>query len=101
MRSLVEQGKTIVIITHKLREIKAAADRCTIIRRGKVVDTVDVAATSEQELASKMVGRDVSLVVDKKPANPGDVSLKLEKLNVNDSRGVPALIALTTGVRDE
>lgn len=99
MRGLVDQGKTIIIITHKLREITAVADRCTIIRRGKVIDTVDVSKSSEQDLASMMVGRDVNLVVDKQPGKPGDVSLRLNDLMVNDSRGIPALRGFSLSVK--
>src|SRR5699024_9521953 len=67
MMNLAEQGKTIIIITHKLKEIKSSADYCTIIRRGKKIDTVKVEGTTKQELAEKMVGREVSFSVDKKP----------------------------------
>lgn len=66
MKKLTEQGKTIIIITHKLKEIKQAADYCTIIRRGKKVGTVKVEDVSEEELAEMMVGREVSFKVDKK-----------------------------------
>jgi ABC-type uncharacterized transport system ATPase subunit len=99
MRGLVEQGKTIIIITHKLREIKAVGDRCTIIRRGKVIDTVNVEDASEQALASMMVGRDVTLVVEKEPATPGPVSLEVNDLHVRNSRGVAALRGLSLQVR--
>jgi simple sugar transport system ATP-binding protein len=99
MRGLVEQGKTIIIITHKLREIKAVADRCTIVRRGKVIDTVDVSATDEQELASMMVGRDVSLTVEKGPSTPGETLLSIESLSVKDSRDLPAVNNLSLDVR--
>ena len=67
MRNLANQGKTIIIITHKLKEIKAAADYCTIIRRGKKIDTVKVDDVTEEDLAEMMVGREVSFAVDKKP----------------------------------
>ena len=91
MNSLTEEGKTIVVITHKLREIKMVADNCTIIRRGKYIDTVNVSQTTEQELASKMVGREIQLEVEKKPANPGEVALSIENLVVKDSRGINAV----------
>jgi general nucleoside transport system ATP-binding protein len=99
MRTLVEQGKTIIIITHKLREIKAVGDRCTIIRRGRVIDTVDVEDASEQDLASMMVGRNVKLVVEKGIAKPGPVSLNMHDLIVNNSRGLPALRGFSLEVR--
>ena len=99
MRGLVEQGKTIVVITHKLREIKAVADRCTIVRRGKMIDTVDVGSTNEQELASKMVGRDVTLTVEKGPASPGDVLMSIQDLRVRDSRDLPAVDGFSLDVR--
>ncbi len=67
-RRLKAEGKTILFITHKLREIKAAADRCTVLRRGKHIDTVNVAKVSEAEFAEKMVGRVVSFRIEKKPA---------------------------------
>ena len=65
MRNLIREGKSIILITHKLKEIKAIADRCTVIRRGKVIGTVDVKSTSESEMARMMVGREVSFTVDK------------------------------------
>lgn len=99
MRGLIEQGKTIIIITHKLREIKAVADRCTIVRRGQMIDTVDVAETSEQELASMMVGRNVNLKVEKEPAEPSDVLLSVEDVHVKDARDLPAVDGLSLEVR--
>jgi simple sugar transport system ATP-binding protein len=100
MHGLIEQGKTIIIITHKLREIKAVGDRCTIIRRGNVVGTVNVDETSEQELASMMVGREVNLTVAKEPASPGEVSLRISDLRVNNSRDLPAVRGLSLEVRN-
>lgn len=82
MRNLVKDGKSIILITHKLKEIKAIADRCTVIRRGNVIDTFDVATTSEAEMASKMVGREVSFSVDKGPSTPGDTILEIDNLSV-------------------
>ena len=99
MRGLVAQGKTIIIITHKLREIKAVSDRCTIIRRGKMIDTVEVAETSQQGLASMMVGREVNLTVEKDPAEPSEVSLDIQDLHVNNSRDLPAVRGLSLQVR--
>lgn len=71
MRNLANEGKSIILITHKLKEIKAIADRCTVIRRGRVVGTVDVASTSEEELARMMVGREVSFTAEKRNGSPG------------------------------
>ena len=81
-RRLKSEGKTILFITHKLKEIKAVADRCTILRRGKYIDTVTVAQVSETELAEKMVGRTVSFQIEKKTAKPGDAMLKIENVTV-------------------
>jgi simple sugar transport system ATP-binding protein len=86
MRELREAGKSIVFITHKLREVRAVADRITVIRRGKVIGQAEPTAP-EAELASMMVGRDVQLVVDKPPAQPGEVSLRIAGLTVKDDRG--------------
>ncbi len=86
MNELRAGGTSIVFITHKLREVKAIADRITIIRRGKVVGAAEPTA-SETELAAMMVGRDVSLTVDRTPAEPGPVALEVRGLTVADDRG--------------
>ncbi|WP_406298287.1 ABC transporter ATP-binding protein [Embleya sp. NBC_00888] len=86
MRALRASGHSIVFITHKLKEVKAVADRITVIRRGKVVGTADP-ASSEKELASLMVGRPVKLVVDKPEAKPGAVRLEIDDLTVLDGNG--------------
>ncbi|WP_308001205.1 ABC transporter ATP-binding protein [uncultured Parolsenella sp.] len=99
MHDLVNKGKTIIIITHKLKEIMSSADECTIIRRGVYMGTVDVASSSEEELASKMVGRHVSFKVDKKPAAPGDVVLAVHGLHVKDERGIEQVKGLDLEVR--
>ncbi len=96
---LKSEGKTILFITHKLREIKAAATRCTVLRRGKYIDTVDVSKTGEAELAEKMVGRAVSFRVEKKAAAPGDTVLKIEDLTVTGSKGAAAVSDLSLEVR--
>ncbi len=88
MHSLIDDGKTVIIITHKLKEIKQSSDYCTIIRRGKYIDTVTVSDVSEHELASKMVGREVNLHVEKSEANLGDTVFKIENLCVEDARGI-------------
>lgn len=91
MKKLTEEGKSIILITHKLKEIKAVADRCTIIRRGKSIDTVQVKDVSNQELADMMVGRSVSFKTVKKPANPTDLTLEIKDLVVKDSRNLTAV----------
>lgn len=91
MRKLVEQGKSIILITHKLKEIMAIADRVTIVRRGKVIDSLPVAGTNPNELAEKMVGREVSLKLDKKSAVLGEPVLEVDKLVVKGRQGLPAL----------
>jgi simple sugar transport system ATP-binding protein len=96
---LKAEGKTIVFITHKLKEIKAAADRCTVLRRGKYIDTVLVRDVDEGELAEKMVGRSVSFRIDKKPARPGELVLRLDHLTVAGSKGIPAVRDLSLELR--
>ena len=75
MRGFKKEGKSILFITHKLNEIMAVADRCTVLRKGKYMGTVDIKDTTKEELSRMMVGRDVQLQVDKKPAAPGEVVL--------------------------
>jgi simple sugar transport system ATP-binding protein len=99
MKNLVNEGKTVIIITHKLAEIKSMADACTIIRAGRTIDTVAVADVSEKELAAMMVGRAVEFSVHKKPAEPGDMVLKVENLVVKDYWGHPAVNGLDMTVR--
>lgn len=82
LRNLAEEGKSIILITHKLTEIQQVANRCTILRKGKYIDTVDVAHTSNEELAEKMVGREVVFDIEKAPAAPGETVLKLENVGV-------------------
>lgn len=91
MKNLIKEGKSIILITHKLKEIKEAADRCTVIRRGKYIGTVDVKETSEAEMAKMMVGRQVSFKVEKEESSPGDVVLKIENLSVKNSKKVLGL----------
>ncbi|HEX2926066.1 MAG TPA: ABC transporter ATP-binding protein [Ruminiclostridium sp.] len=91
MRNMTAEGKTILLITHKLREIKAVAGRCTVIRRGRVVETVDVAQTSEDRLAELMVGRKVSFRTDKPEAVLGEDILMVKNLCMKDHRGLDAV----------
>lgn len=82
MRDLVNEGKSIVFISHKLNEIKRVADRCTVLRKGKCVDTVDVDKATPEMLSRMMVGRNVQLVVEKDKANPGEPVLEVRDLCV-------------------
>ena len=99
MNKLTEDGKTIIIITHKLKEIKQSAEECTILRRGKYIDTVNVADVSEEELANKMVGHSVSLVADKSPAQVGDVVFEIKNLFVKNEKGLDAIKNLSLQIR--
>ena len=99
MHNLTADGKSILLITHKLKEIKASADYCTIIRLGKYIDTVDVEKVTEDELASMMVGRQVTFTVDKPEQAPGDVVLEVKDLHGVDYRNVEILRGLNLTVR--
>lgn len=91
LKSLVSQGKSIILITHKLKEVMAMSDRVTIIRRGKVIDTLNTLDTNIDELAEKMVGRKVNLVVDKAEAKLSAPVLEIKGLKVQDLRGLEAV----------
>ncbi|HHW15167.1 MAG TPA: ABC transporter ATP-binding protein [Firmicutes bacterium] len=97
--ALVAQGKAIIFITHKLKEIMAMAQVVTVIRRGRVVKTLPTAETTPQELASLMVGREVILQVAKGPAKPGEAALRLEGVTANNNRRLPALRGIDLEVR--
>jgi simple sugar transport system ATP-binding protein len=99
MRVLIGEGKSILLITHKLKEIKEVADRCTVIRRGKVIGTVDVDSTDIQAMAEMMVGRNVSFKVEKAAREPGETVLSIEGLSVRNSRKVLALRGLSLEVK--
>ena len=99
IRRLKEEGKTIILITHKLKEIKAVADRCTVLRRGKVIDTVKVSDVTEETLAEMMVGRAVKFEIEKKPPHIGNEVLRIEKMCVKDSRGQLAVKDLSLNVK--
>lgn len=90
-RSLKEQGKTIIFITHKLKEVKAISDRITVLRGGKSVDTVETQDVSQEDVAELMVGRQVLLKVEKAPAQKGEEILNISNLNVEDNRALPAV----------
>ena len=100
MKSLAAEGKAIILITHKLDEIKAVADRCTVIRRGQGIGTVDVKNTTPQQLADMMVGRAVNFAVEKGPAHPKDIILTVKNLIVEDVRGLNAVDGLSFDVRE-
>jgi simple sugar transport system ATP-binding protein len=99
LKRLKAEGKTIILITHKLKEIKEAAERCTVLRRGRYIGTVEVADTSEEEMAEMMVGRAVKFKIDKVPARPGEVVLSIKDLTVYNSKGFPAVKDLSLDVR--
>ena len=87
MRNLAAEGKSILFISHKLAEIMAVSDRCTVLRKGKYMGTVDIKDTTKEELSRMMVGRDVQLQVEKQPANPGAVVLDVQNVTMhNDQR---------------
>ena len=87
IRRLKDEGKTVVLITHKLKEILAVADRCTVLRRGKYIGTVDVDSVTEQDLAEMMVGRAVQFEIEKSPAKVGETALSIQNLSVADHAG--------------
>lgn len=99
MKNLIKEGKSIIIITHKLKEIKAVADRCTVIRRGKYIGSVDVKTTSEAKMAEMMVGRPVSFKVEKEESKPTNVVLKVENLSVMNNKKVLGLKEFSLEVR--
>ena len=98
MKTLVKEGKSIILITHKLDEIRAVADRVTVIRRGKSIETVSIEGASNKDLAEMMVGRSVSFVTEKEEAKPKDIVLQISDLIVNENRGVPAVKELSLDV---
>ncbi|HEV2362559.1 MAG TPA: ATP-binding cassette domain-containing protein, partial [Acidimicrobiales bacterium] len=99
MRSLAAAGRSIVFITHKLKEVLAIADRITVMRHGKVVGATTPSESGEAQLASMMVGRSVMLTVAKEPAKPAGVVLQLQGVSVRDERGLVAVDSLDLEVR--
>ena len=99
IRSLQADGKSIIFISHKLNEVLEIADRITVLRRGKKVETVPREGATEESLARAMVGREVLLSVDKKPAQTGEVLLEVEDLHVSDERGIPKVRGVSFQVR--
>jgi simple sugar transport system ATP-binding protein len=91
LAELKREGRTVILITHKLREIMAATDRVSVMRRGEMVATLPTSATGPQQLAELMVGRRVAMQVEKAPASPGEAVLEVEGLGLRDARGVSRL----------
>jgi ABC-type uncharacterized transport system ATPase subunit len=100
LRSLVEEGRSAIFITHKLDEMMSVADRCTVLRDGAVVGTVDVAGSSKATLARMMVGREVVLRVERPVLEPGEPVLEVRNLSLVDERGKPKLEDLDFTVRE-
>ena len=92
MKGLAAEGKSILFITHKLDEIKQVADRCTVLRKGRYIGTVNVAETSKEEMSEMMVGRKVQLVMEKKPITPGESVLSVQNLTVRSKTNNKALV---------
>lgn len=99
MKNLVKEGKSIILITHKLDEIRAVSDRVTVIRRGKSIETVEIAGATNADLAEMMVGRSVSFKTEKQASKPKEVVLSIKDLVVNENGGVPAVKNLSLDVR--
>jgi len=99
LRELASQGKSIILITHKLKEVMSMSDRVTVIRRGKVIDTLATNTTDTDGLAELMVGRKVKLTVDKEAREAGEVVLKVENLKALDNRHIPALKGVSFEVK--
>jgi ABC-type uncharacterized transport system ATPase subunit len=97
--SLTKQGKSVIFISHKLHEVLTVADRISVLRRGKLVETIPAAGATEASLARAMVGREVLLRVDKKPAEPGETLLRVEDLRVVDDRGLEAVRGVSFELR--
>jgi simple sugar transport system ATP-binding protein len=99
VRSLQADGKSIIFISHKLNEVLEIADRITVLRRGRTIETVPAQGATEESLARAMVGRDVLLRVEKKPAEAGDVLLAVQDLHVSDDRGIEKVRGISFDVR--
>lgn len=100
IRGLRDSGKTIILITHKLEEIKQIADRCGILNRGKLIDILDVETTSTKTMANLMVGRDVSFEVEKDEARPGKKVLDVQNMTVKNRDGFPVVKDVSFSVRE-
>jgi ABC-type uncharacterized transport systems, ATPase components len=100
LRLLKSLGKTVILITHKLKEIKAVADRCTVLRRGRTIGTINVADVSEQEMAEMMVGRPVLFQIEKGEAKPGKELLNVENIYVDNALGAEKIHGLSLSVKE-
>ncbi|MBA2568554.1 MAG: ABC transporter ATP-binding protein [Actinobacteria bacterium] len=99
LRSLTNEGMSVIFISHKLNEVLEIADRVTVLRRGKTIETLPREGATQAQLAKLMVGREVLLRVDKKPAEPGEPLLSVENLSVSDERGLEAVRGVSFEVR--
>lgn len=99
LRAFKEKGLSIIFISHKLEEVMAISDRITVMRAGRVVDTLPASRTNPRELARMMVGREVFLHIEKPPYTPGEVVLELEGVRAQSDRGLPALKGISLQVR--
>jgi simple sugar transport system ATP-binding protein len=100
LRNLINEGKSIILITHKLKEIMEVCDRVTVIRKGKGIKTLNISETNPNELAALMVGREVTFKTEKTPSKPGKEVLKIEELVVKDSRNITSVDRLNLTVRE-
>ncbi|HET8652004.1 MAG TPA: ABC transporter ATP-binding protein, partial [Gaiellaceae bacterium] len=99
LRNLTREGMSVIFITHKLHEVLEIADRITVLRRGKKIDTVEKAGATEEQLARLMVGREVLLRVEKPPHETGETLLEVDDVSVVDDRGLPAVRGVSLEVR--
>jgi general nucleoside transport system ATP-binding protein len=99
LRTLTQEGMSVIFISHKLHEVLEIADRVTVLRRGKMIETLPREGATQAQLAKLMVGREVLLRVDKKPSEPGEPLLEVEDLHVIDERGLPAVKGVSFQVR--
>jgi simple sugar transport system ATP-binding protein len=99
LHTLVREGMSVIFITHKLNEVLAIADRITVLRRGKTIDTIPREGATEEGLARMMVGREVLLRVEKEPADPQETLLRVQDLEVDDERDLPAVRGVSFEVR--
>lgn len=99
MKGLVKEGKTILLITHKLKEIKEVADECTVLRKGRYIGTIDVKQTDEKAMAEMMVGREVNFEVEKGECHPKEAVLEIKDLSVLNVKKLPAVKNLNLTVR--
>lgn len=99
MLQLVQEGKSIIFITHKLNEIKAVANRCSVLRKGKYIGTIDVAQTSKEEMSEMMVGRKVNFVIDKKEMIPGEPVLEVKNMTIHSKNKKDSVKNVSFSVR--